>query len=315
MSPFFLRSSTPFLAIDVSSESLQLLEVRVTKNRYQLQNYSTHPLPANCVIQQRISDITAFSQILANAVNQFKPRAKQAILALPVNQVITKTLPILSHLSPSEVTKHIQYEVLAQMPTSTEIYWDYAYISAMPRGTKATTQEISIVIAQQTSITPYLQAFNHCHLPLCTIDVESYALARAWCWAYSHQTSEPNLHALLLLRAQLITLVLMQGKRVLYARGCPVEAQVPYDVALLPCIQQLWSTLPLNPDWPAITQIGLVGECAQQTYAALLSVELAVPVFLLELGNEFLAGQKFSFIEPSKLFLSLGLCLWGKDDF
>lgn len=314
MLPHFLRSPMPFLAIDVNSESLQLLEVRATKKYYQLQNYLTHPLPPHCVIQQRVADTTAFSQALVEAITQFKPLAKQAILALPVNQVITKTLAILSHLSPTEVTKHIQQEILSQMPTTPDIYWDYAYVSPPLDQHPATTREITLVIAQQISIQPYLQAFAACKLPLGIIDIESYALARAWQFCYPTLSAQSNLQVLLMLRSQCITLVLLQYGRVLYARVAPIESSLAYETALLPCIQQLWRTLPLHAEWPAITHIALTGECAQSSYRSLLQTELNLPVYLIELGDHLQIPPHFSSIATGALFLSLGLCLWGRDN-
>jgi type IV pilus assembly protein PilM len=286
------------LGVDVNSECIQMLEVYLKKQRFYIQKTAEQRLPPGAVIQQRVVQSEIFKKELAVLIKAGFPRGKPCIMALPVNQVLHKTLPIMPELSQAELEAHIQREVLAVVPQKmSEIVWDYCIIPGK--------NEILVTLAQQENLFSCVDLFNACGLNLKVIDVESYALARAWRVCYPEFASTSGLYGIALLRAQLITLVLIYRNGVIAARSVPFE----WGENLSSTLAQLISSLPLEQELLPLKQLWLAGEIVQTHDVSALENHLNIPVKIVEFGENV---QGCALLEASKLFLNLGIALWGK---
>ena len=239
-----------------------------------------------------------FKNELASLIKARTRRSKPCIIALPVNQVLHKTLPIMPGLSTTELEDHIQREAGAVLPAKmTDIIWDYCFIPGK--------NEISVTLAQPDNVMTYVELFNACGLNLKVIDVDSYALARVWRASYPEFACTANLYGIALLRTQSITMALVHKQSVLVARSLPCVGSE--NVSSL--LTQLISSLPLNPDLPSLKHVWLAGECATPDQVSVLENLLNIPVEIVKFGENFHGAAA---LDAAKLFLNIGIALWGK---
>lgn len=286
-----------FLTVDINDEAIHLLEISSRGESFQIEKAFTQTLPTGCVSQQRIIDVPLFTTLLSSAVDSLKPKQRYASIALPLHQVMTKTLFFLADLSSAEIDEQIQQDIINLSPAPPhDIYWDYqksCYKKSFGDHEKPSSQKITLVMVQRAIVQRYQEIFTHAGLHLHTINIESVALAQAWHhYRPHHPPSPPNaIEALLLVRSQLITLVILCENEVLHARARPLDPSHDPNTALLHSASLLWEEFSslMNSSTPSF--LWLVGNTSND----ILSNALNRPVFL--------------FPEEPSVLVNLGLAL------
>jgi len=281
------------LAVDISSEFLHLLEVKPKPT------YISMPLPNGCVTQQRLTNTEQFIEILKEELKALAPKhfwqQRKAIMALPVNHVIIKTTQTHAAMRQQERLEQLQQLINTQTAAiAAEVCWDYTGFPSAQAG----ISEVVVAVAQQATVLAYQQAFAACGLCLQVIDVESYALARAWRARYQQRILSLKTYGVLLVRRELITLVAISANAQLYARAIPVEIAEAYETSLLRTALQLIKGLRFSAETLELHELYLAGEYATAQHAHLLQQQLSTPVAVIE--------------NPTQ-FLCFGLTLWEQD--
>lgn len=285
------------LTIDVNSEFLHLQVTEWRTSRGLKRSYVRQRLPEGCIYQHRLLKQTPFIEALREAYQQLFPKKgpKRVIMALPINQAIVKTLPVVKGMRERELLHHMDQLVRSQTATTgAEVFWDYGYLSPSMRE----EMQAVLVIAQQIAVLPWQQAILASGLWLNVVDIESYALMRAWQDEFSHRNSSQlssQTVAIALLRQEQITLIaftLSQG--LLYARCAPLN-ETANDAENI--MLQLFKGMQLTHELGEIPTLYLCGELTNLEMVEALTRVLSITVE--------------SVADPLS-FLSAGLALWEK---
>jgi type IV pilus assembly protein PilM len=66
------KKNKTLLGVDISSTSVKILELSLHNGRYQVENYTSEPLPANAVIEQSIGDEEAVGLVIKKALGRMR---------------------------------------------------------------------------------------------------------------------------------------------------------------------------------------------------------------------------------------------------
>lgn len=293
--PFLRRKS--LLIADISSEAIRLSVFTRKKKTLQIAQQLTQALPNGCVSQQRIIDKRQFLEALSPITSQLTLSIKSylLILALPINHLKMKTLALSFPLSKKEIESQVQREIRALInhPENT-VCWDHRIVR------KVEKTSLDILIVQRSTLLPYQEIFSQIGLPITIVDSESEALIRAWQFCY------PDTHEaiVVLARAQLLTLVLIQSDDRFLSRAQLLNPLFTFEQAFLEAFQQLQNELSLDTIYS--TKILICGEKAQEAEHFLKQKWGHKKVSQVTLPDSVKCDPTMM---ASELFLSVGLSL------
>lgn len=175
----FQKKATPAVAIDIEPTSIALLEFSKTRNHYTLQHHQLQMLEKDIYQKDELKDPSAFSRSLRQAINAAKINNQTASIAAPSGLVIVKQVSVDASLSPIQVESHAQTEANKAFPGIVDsLYLDFM---VNKRDTKnATRSDMLLIAARKEELQPRLEAIQAAGLQVKIIDVDYYALARAY---------------------------------------------------------------------------------------------------------------------------------------
>ncbi|NRA24095.1 MAG: pilus assembly protein PilM, partial [Oleispira sp.] len=102
--------------VDISSTSVKVLELSLNNGRYQVENYTSEPLPTNAVVEQSIGDEEAVGSVIKKALSRMRSGGKKAAIAVAGSAVINKNIEMNEGLSDDEMDYQIRIEADQYIP-------------------------------------------------------------------------------------------------------------------------------------------------------------------------------------------------------
>jgi type IV pilus assembly protein PilM len=110
------KKNKTLLGVDISSTSVKVLELSLNNGRYQVENYTSEPLPTNAVVEQSIGDEEAVGSVIKKALSRMRSGGKKAAIAVAGSAVITKNIEMNEGLSDDEMDYQIRIEADQYIP-------------------------------------------------------------------------------------------------------------------------------------------------------------------------------------------------------
>jgi type IV pilus assembly protein PilM len=176
---FGKRKSAPVLGLDISSTTIKLLELSHTGERYRVESYAVSSLPADAVIEKNINDIDGVSGAIRNVVNQSNTKLKTVAAAVAGSSVITKIIDMPAGLSEEDLETQLTLEADQYIPYPLE----EVSIDFEVQGFSSETEgEVEVLLAacRRETIDARVQAIEDAELQPKIMDVEAYAMERAF---------------------------------------------------------------------------------------------------------------------------------------
>jgi type IV pilus assembly protein PilM len=156
----FLRSkSRALVGIDINAEEIRLLQLRNTRQSFEVEKYAVAPLPAGAVSQGKIRQMEMVQTALNKLVLETGTAKCPAAIALPVNMVITKRVP-------APLADDITHYFPGIQDT---LCFDYV----------ADEKELLLVASRSELLNQYKCLLEEAQLKLKIVDVDTFALTRA----------------------------------------------------------------------------------------------------------------------------------------
>ncbi|WP_339474923.1 type IV pilus biogenesis protein PilM [Pseudomonas sp. RL_5y_Pfl2_69] len=116
MPGFLPRTRQRCLGVDISQQSIKIVELSRSKGRLKLQGYAIEPLPAGLTELQTGAESKSVVQVLLRALEKAAVVTRDAIVGMPDGQVICKTLEIEAGLNEVELELHVRLEAEQYIP-------------------------------------------------------------------------------------------------------------------------------------------------------------------------------------------------------
>ncbi|WGL15105.1 pilus assembly protein PilM [Microbulbifer bruguierae] len=179
MLPFLSKGPKAMLGLDISSTSVKLLELSRNGDKYRVESYASEPLPPNAVVDKNINDVGAIAEAIRKVVRRSKTRLRQAAVAVSGSAVITKTLDMPADLSDDALEAQIALEADQYIPYPLdEVNLDFEVQGPSERGEGQV--EVLLAACRSENVEQRVSALNEADLLPGVVDVEAYAIERAY---------------------------------------------------------------------------------------------------------------------------------------
>jgi type IV pilus assembly protein PilM len=215
---FGKRKSAPVLGLDISSTTIKLLELSHTGERYRVESYAVSSLPAEAVVEKNINDIDGVSGAIRNVINQSNTKLKTVAAAVAGSSVITKIIDMPAGLSEEDLETQLTLEADQYIPYPLEevsIDFEVQGFSSEVEG----QVEVLLAACRRETIDARVQAIEDAELQPKIMDVEAYAMERAFS-LLQHQLDieDDNTVAVVDIGATMTTLSVLTNGQTIYTR-------------------------------------------------------------------------------------------------
>ena len=184
INPF--RRNEGYVALDIGSSSIKMVEVEVEKSGYRLLNTGIEPLPAMAIQNNMVADQAAVVKAIQNLVKNHGMRGKQVIASVPGRVAIIKKIQ-LPVQSDQELDANVEFQASQLIPDTLEnVNLDYQALDYVENSDKV---DIVLVAVKKDIINSYTQAIKDAELVPAMVDVDYFAMENMFEINYELETS------------------------------------------------------------------------------------------------------------------------------
>lgn len=216
MLSFRRKHNASLVGLDISSTSVKLLELSIQDGRYRVESYGVEPLPMNAVVERNIADTEGVGDAIERLVKRARPRTRMAAAAVTGSAVITKVIDMEADMSDDERETQIRLDADQYIPYPlSEVNLDFEVI-----GPAAVPNRVSVLLAASRSenIEQRVDTLEIGGLTAKVIDVEAYAMERAFALIIDTLPSSPEIVAVIDIGHTLTTLNVLRDEKIIYTR-------------------------------------------------------------------------------------------------
>ena len=179
MVPNFFSPPTPnTIGIDISSDSVKLLELSYSGDRHSVECFALVPLPAGTIVEKIIKNTDALADSIRKVVEKSETGAKHVAIAMPDSFVITKVIQMDASLSEEEIENQIVVEADKYIPYPLEeVSLDFQILG--PSSKDSDSIDLLLAASRSENVYARVHAIEDAGLTVRVVDIESFAMERA----------------------------------------------------------------------------------------------------------------------------------------
>jgi type IV pilus assembly protein PilM len=202
-----LRPNDGFMALDIGSTSIKIVEAAVGKSGYHLLNLAILPLPESAIQNNMVVDSRPVVEVIRRLVRENGIKSKQVISAVPGRAVIMKKVQMPKQ-EPAELEANIEFEAQSIIPDRLEnVNLDYQVVHEWDFGNK---MDVLLVAVKKEIVNSYTDAIEEAGLTPSVIDVDYFALENMYEASYLTDV-ESGMVALIHIGALYTSITLLQN--------------------------------------------------------------------------------------------------------
>lgn len=162
-----------YVALDIGSSAIKMVEASVDKNAYRLQNLGVVPLAENAVQNNMVVDTRSVVEAVRQLIGEYGVKAKRVILAVPGRAVIMKKVQMPKQ-GEAELEANIEFEAQNVIPENLEnVNLDHQVLSSLEDSNK---MEVLLVAVKKEIVNSYTEVIAEAGLEAAVVDVDYFAL-------------------------------------------------------------------------------------------------------------------------------------------
>ncbi|MCO6429284.1 MAG: type IV pilus assembly protein PilM [Deltaproteobacteria bacterium] len=175
-----------FLAIDIGSSSVKLIELDRRSGTPKLVNLAMAPLTADCFANNSISQTEKVSQQIHAILEANSIPAHRVVTAMPGPGVFTKRIKM-QLMEMSELSSYIQMEASNFIPHSVDaVRLDYHVSSEIEHD----QMDVLVVAVKNEVVDSFIESLSLCGLETAVVDVDYFALQNMFEMSYPEEVSK-----------------------------------------------------------------------------------------------------------------------------
>jgi type IV pilus assembly protein PilM len=211
------KQSKSVVGIDISSTSVKLLELSVRDGRYWVESYGVQPLPQHAVVEKNIADPESVGDTIERLIHQTNPKSSQAAAAVASSAVITKVIEMDADMADDEREVQIRMDAEQYIPYPLdEVSLDFEVLGQTAHNPNRVN--VLLVASRTENVDMRAESLELAGLTPKIIDVESYALERAFALIVDTLPGSPELVAILDIGHSTTTLSVLHHEKIVYSR-------------------------------------------------------------------------------------------------
>jgi type IV pilus assembly protein PilM len=184
INPF--RGDDGYVALDIGSSSIKMVEVEVEKNGYRLLNVGIQPIPAQAIQNNMVADKEAVVKAIHSLVRNHGVKATQVVAAVPGRLAIIKKIQLPAQ-SEQELDANVEFQASQLIPDNLEnVNLDYQALDYVDNSDK---MDVLLVAVKKDIINSYIQAIKEAELVPAIVDVDYFAMENMFEVNYELETS------------------------------------------------------------------------------------------------------------------------------
>jgi type IV pilus assembly protein PilM len=179
-----LGAGDGFVALDIGSSSVKMVESSIEKSRYQLLNLGTAPLPPKAIQNNMVVDQRPVVDAIRRVVQEHNVKAKNVISAVPGRAAIIKKVQM-PRQEESELEANVEFEANSVIPENLEnVNLDYQVLNLAEGGSK---MDVMLVAVKKEIVNSYTGAIEQAGLIPAVMDVDYFAMENMYEASYTSE--------------------------------------------------------------------------------------------------------------------------------
>ncbi|HWO41341.1 MAG TPA: type IV pilus assembly protein PilM [Candidatus Eisenbacteria bacterium] len=175
-----------YVAFDIGSSSIKMVEATADKNGYRLLNAGVLPLPPGAVQNNMVVDPGRVADAVRKLIQQNGVTASKVISAVPGRAVIMKKFQLPMQQG-EELETNVEFEAKQVIPENLEnVNLDYQVVNYLDGGNKL---EVLMVAVRKEIVNSYTEVIEQAGLTPAIMDVDYFAMETMYETNYEPQTS------------------------------------------------------------------------------------------------------------------------------
>ncbi|WP_371187238.1 pilus assembly protein PilM [Thalassotalea maritima] len=178
LSKLWNKNATKMVGIDIGSHAAKAVLISEDKDGYHLEAYAVEPIPKGVVVDRKIQDIEAVSNIIRKLRKRVVSSVQNAAVAISGSTVITKLIYMDVSLNDDELASQIEIEADSLIPYPLdEVSLDFEKLDV----NESDPSKVNVLLsaARKDTVEARVAALDAGGFKAKVVDVESYALSRA----------------------------------------------------------------------------------------------------------------------------------------
>jgi type IV pilus assembly protein PilM len=168
-----LGAKDGYVALDIGSSSIKMVEAAVDKNGYRIMSLGILPLPEYAIQNNMVVDSKPVVETIRKLVDDNGIKSKQVISAVPGRAVIMKKVQM-PRQEPAELEANIEFEAQNVIPENLEnVNLDHQVLQETDDGNK---MDVLLVAVKKEIVNSYADAIQEAGLNPTVMDVDYFAL-------------------------------------------------------------------------------------------------------------------------------------------
>jgi type IV pilus assembly protein PilM len=212
------RKKAPVLGLDISSTTVKLLELSYTGDKYRVESYAVSSLPQDAVIEKNVNDVDGVASAIRNVVATSRTKLKAVAASVAGSSVITKMIDMPSGLSDDDMELQLTLEADQYIPYPLEeVAIDFEIQG--PSAERENQVEVLLAACRRETIDARVEAIESAELGAKIMDVEAYAMERAYNLVRSQlDLEDESTVAVVDIGATMTTLSVLSDGQTIYTR-------------------------------------------------------------------------------------------------
>jgi type IV pilus assembly protein PilM len=219
--PTSLGRSGGFVALDIGSSSIKMVETAVEKNGYRVLSLGVLPLPAKAIQNNMIVDHASVVGTMRRLIQENGVRASQVVSAVPGRAVIMKKIQM-PRQEENELEANIEFEANNVIPENLEnVNLDYQVINFADGGSK---MDVLLVAVKKEIVNSYTDAITEAGLIPVVIDVDYFAMENMYEANYATEAGG-GVVGLIHVGARYTSITLLQNALSIFTGDLPIGGE------------------------------------------------------------------------------------------
>jgi len=215
LNPF--RRQESYVAIDIGSNSIKMLEVRTATDQLELLNWGSIPTPPSAIQSNMVSEPDRVSDAVKALLEAKGVRAKKAITAVPGPAVMIKRVTLPAQ-SPQDTENTIMFEAGNFIPEELDnVNLDYQVIDTR---VEAKEMEVLLAASKKDIVSSYAETLRGAGLLPVVVDVDYFALDNLY--ELNYDPVADQVVALVNIGARYSSINILKGGRSTFTGDVPV---------------------------------------------------------------------------------------------
>jgi len=162
-----------FVALDIGSSSIKMVETLVDRSGYRLVHLGLLPLPEKAIQNNMVVDQASVIETIKRLIQENDVQSDKVISAVPGRAVIMKKIQMPMQ-EENELEANIEFEANAVIPENLEnVNLDYQILNILDGGQK---MEVLLVAVKKEIVNSYVDVIQEAGLTAAVMDVDYFAL-------------------------------------------------------------------------------------------------------------------------------------------